>query len=326
MRLAFFCWNMMKRILFKITYFLIYPLKVKIYAFRLVAYIIAIFIAYRYILFFTNSESITHSDYFMVGFIYLMLIPILIVRRYFEKEYEHYEKKIESNPIKIHQTENLQEYENIRTQFTLHNIKNAVINANNYMDILRKGKMDLTIATENIQVCLDRIDEILEVFKDSDYAQKRTEFRLEELFTTFQMLYHSTMIRRDIQFEVIYQNNDVKNQIVNQSFYDMFQIFNNLVINSRKALEQKEIKQITVFADMNEKNDLIFKVCDTGVGISSSNKSKIFDLKFSTTGGDGIGLVYVKEVLKEMGGSIRLIESFQKFSTTFEVRIPIQKM
>jgi len=223
--------------------------------------------------------------------------------------------KIDKNIIK-HQTENLQEYENIRTQFTLHNIKNAVINANNYMDILRKGKMDLTIATENIQVCLDRIDEILEVFKDSDYAQKRMEFRLEELFTTFQMLYHSTMIRRDIQFEVIYQNDVVKSQIVNQSFYDMFQIFNNLVINSRKAVEQKENKQIIVFADMDEQNDLIFKVCDTGVGISSSNKSKIFDLKFSTTGGDGIGLVYVQEVLKEMGGGIRLIEPFQNFSTT----------
>ena len=237
------------------------------------------------------------------------------------KKYETYNKNLST-----HETENLQEYENIRTQFTLHNIKNAVINANNYMDILRKGKTDLTIATENIQGCLDRIDEILEVFKDSDYAQKRTEFRLEELFTTFQMLYHSTMIRRDIQFEVIYQDDEVKSQIIHQSFYDMFQIFNNLVINSRKAVEQKEVKQITVFADMGTQNNLIFKVCDTGTGISSSDKSKIFDLKFSTTGGDGIGLVYVKEVLKEMGGSIGLIEPFQNFSTTFEVRIPIQKM
>jgi signal transduction histidine kinase len=317
----------MKRILFKITYFLMYPLKVKIYAFRLVAYIIAIIFILRYIYFIIiNNGIITNIDYFIIGFLYFMLIPIIEVRKYFSQEYENYEKKTGVNPIKIHQTENLKEYENIRTQFTLHNIKNAVINANNYMDILRKGKMDLNIATENIQVCLDRIDEILEVFKDSDYAQKRTEFRLEELFTTFQMLYHSTMIRRDIQFEVIYQNDAVKSQIVNQSFYDMFQIFNNLVINSRKALEQGEIKQITVFADVDKQNDLIFKVCDTGVGISSSNKSKIFDLKFSTTGGDGIGLVYVKEVLKEMGGDIRLIEHFQNFSTTFEVRIPIQKM
>jgi hypothetical protein len=81
------------------------------------------------------------------------------------------EDKAFDETITTHQTENLQEYENIRTQFTLHNIKNAVINANNYMDILRKGKMDLSIATENIQSCLDRIDEILEVFKDSDYAQ-----------------------------------------------------------------------------------------------------------------------------------------------------------
>jgi signal transduction histidine kinase len=254
------------------------------------------------------------------------LMTLLLIPLSFRKEWFEYWKHNNNNPLKTHQTENLQEYENIRTQFTLHNIKNAVINANNYMDILRKGKMDLNIATENIQVCLDRIDEILEVFKDSDYAQKRTEFRLEELFTTFQMLYHSTMIRRDIQFEVIYQNDDIKSQIVHQPFYDMFQIFNNLVINSRKALEQMDIKQITVFADMDEQNDLIFKVCDTGVGISSSHKSKIFDLKFSTTGGDGIGLVYVKEVLKEMGGGIQLIEPFQNFSTTFEVRIPIQKM
>jgi signal transduction histidine kinase len=262
----------------------------------------------------------------IIFFIFGLFIGLLngIILNIIEENVKKYENYNEN--LSTHQTENLQEYENIRTQFTLHNIKNAVINANNYMDILRKGKMDLSLATENIQVCLDRIDEILEVFKDSDYAQKRTEFRLEELFTTFQMLYHSTMIRRDIQFEVIYQNDAVKSQIVNQSFYDMFQIFNNLVINSRKALEQKEIKKITVFADIDEKNDLIFKVCDTGSGISSSNKSKIFNLKFSTTGGDGIGLVYVKEVLREMGGNIRLIEPFQNFSTTFEVRIPIQKM
>ena len=77
---------------------------------------------------------------------------------------------------------------------------------------------------------------------------------------------------------------------------------------------------------MGTQNDLIFKVCDTGTGISSSNKSKIFDLKFSTTGGDGIGLVYVKEVLKEMGDSIGLLEPFQNFSTTIEVRIQIQKI
>ena len=49
----------------------------------------------------------------------------------------------------------------------------------------------------------------------------------------------------------------VKSQNVNQSFYDMFQIFNNLVINSRKAIEQKEIKQITIFADIDEQNNLI---------------------------------------------------------------------
>jgi hypothetical protein len=139
-----------------------------------------------------------------IGILLFQIVGGFMLEIYKDKIRDELLEQGENELIVTHQTENLQEYENIRTQFTLHNIKNAVINANNYMDILRKGKMDLSIATENIQVCLDRIDEILEVFKDSDYAQKRTEFRLEELFTTFQMLYHSTMIRRDIQFEVIY--------------------------------------------------------------------------------------------------------------------------
>ncbi len=317
----------MREKLFKYAFYFLQKRTVTIIPYLIVLYISVFFLIICLILlrYESYSKFTLYVNLLPIMFMFLIIPPAIVIV-FFRKGYGEYLDKSKIDPLTTHQTENLQEYENIRTHFTLHNIKNAVINANNYMDILRKGKMDLNIATENIQVCLDRIDEILEVFKDSDYAQKRTEFRLEELFTTFQMLYHSTMIRRDIQFEVIYQNDAVKSQIVNQSFYDMFQIFNNLVINSRKALEQMDIKQIAVFADMDEQNNLIFKVCDTGVGISSNNKSKIFDLKFSTTGGDGIGLVYVKEVLKEMGGGIQLIEPFQNFSTTFEVRIPIQKM
>lgn len=71
-------------------------------------------------------------------------------------------------------------------------------------------------------------------------------------------------------------------------------------------------------------NSLLVLVIDNGEGVSSSNRSQIFDSFFTTrrdSGGTGMGLAIVRAMLDAHGGAIRLLESEQ--GTVFELTIPV---
>jgi two-component system sensor histidine kinase/response regulator len=76
------------------------------------------------------------------------------------------------------------------------------------------------------------------------------------------------------------------------------------------------------------KTEVIYKVIDTGVGISRANIEKLFDLNnhFTSEGtnkekGIGLGLVLCKEFVDRMGGMIR-VESVPGSGSTFSFQIP----
>ena len=71
-------------------------------------------------------------------------------------------------------------------------------------------------------------------------------------------------------------------------------------------------------------NQLIVKVIDNGEGVSSNNRTQIFDSFFTTrrdSGGTGMGLAIVRAMLDAHGGAIRLLDSEQ--GTAFELTIPL---
>jgi signal transduction histidine kinase len=120
-------------------------------------------------------------------------------------------------------------------------------------------------------------------------------------------------------------NSEIEEIRINESFYDIFHVFNNLIINAEKALESTNKKEIYLIAEKIENKNMYFHVCDTGIGILDENKEKIFKVGYSTTNGTGLGLPYIREVLNKIGGKIRFIGASNDFSTTFEVIIPAKK-
>lgn len=69
---------------------------------------------------------------------------------------------------------------------------------------------------------------------------------------------------------------------------------------------------------------LAVTVNDNGEGVSSNNRTRIFDSFFTTRreqGGTGMGLAIVRAMLEAHGGTIRLIES--EAGATFELLIPV---
>lgn len=106
-------------------------------------------------------------------------------------------------------------------------------------------------------------------------------------------------------------------------------IFDNLISNTIKAFAtSKNERKIKIRAE-DSKKELKIYYSNSGPKISDDDKSRIFDVFFTTTasqGGAGLGLYIVKTRLEAVQGSIELIESeFSPDGVTFLLTIPYQR-
>ena len=112
------------------------------------------------------------------------------------------------------------------------------------------------------------------------------------------------------------------------------QVFINLIINAKHALEEsaKENKTIKLLADkldakksVLDKESIFIEVKDNGNGIDDSIGEKIFQSFFTTKKagkGTGLGLSVASKIIEEHKGKIEL-ESVVGEGTTFRVLLPI---
>lgn len=73
---------------------------------------------------------------------------------------------------------------------------------------------------------------------------------------------------------------------------DVIIVLDNLINNSIKA----QSNNIKIILTQDLDNEMTFSIVDDGIGISMSDKDRIFDFGYSTTGGSGIGLHHVKKI------------------------------
>ncbi len=108
----------------------------------------------------------------------------------------------------------------------------------------------------------------------------------------------------------------------------MEQIFGNLIDNALKYLEPGRPGELAVTADQSP--DLVtFHVQDNGRGIAAKDIDKVFQL-FRRVGrqdvaGEGMGLAYVKTLVRRLGGAI-WCESIEGVGTTFNFTLPLQPL
>ncbi len=108
--------------------------------------------------------------------------------------------------------------------------------------------------------------------------------------------------------------------------YHLENAINSLLENAKKY--SKEHSQIEFLA-VKENKKLTIRVKDNGIGISTANKKKIFDKFFRVSSGDvhnvkgyGLGLNYVKRIVKLHKGKITVLSSLGKGSE-FIISLPL---
>jgi len=118
----------------------------------------------------------------------------------------------------------------------------------------------------------------------------------------------------------------------------LMQVLLNLGLNGRDALGDGE-QEIALFLSLSdtipptadlevgnipEKPYALFKVSDTGTGITPEVRARLWDLHFTTKGdmGTGLGLSVVAEIVREAGGAIAL-DTSPGVGSTFYIAWPL---
>lgn len=134
---------------------------------------------------------------------------------------------------------------------------------------------------------------------------------------------YALSLGKDIQFEYSLDGNNDSHYHV----YTVLSLFNNLVTNAVEAIKEKGIVRLSLCEICD---NVEFKVADTGPGIPQKYQTVIFKPGFTSkydhlgTPSTGIGLSYVKEVVKELGGDILFENSFN--GAVFSIKLPIHKL
>ncbi|MFQ6073062.1 MAG: ATP-binding protein, partial [Methanosarcinales archaeon] len=103
----------------------------------------------------------------------------------------------------------------------------------------------------------------------------------------------------------------------------LMQVFINLFTNAKDAMPNGG--SLFINAKKINKDYVLIKVQDTGIGIKKEIKDRIFEPFFSTKGtaeGAGIGLSISQKIILEHDGSIT-VESEVGKGATFTIKLPI---
>lgn len=133
---------------------------------------------------------------------------------------------------------------------------------------------------------------------DTDIISFTSEY-LENVYDTKKIL------KKD--FKIISKTNNLSFKLKIKPI-QMIIIINNLISNSEKAGANMIIFEWKYLSD----DEMLLSVIDNGNGINDEIINNIFDFRFTTTNGSGLGLYHVREILKSLKSEITVNNKYRK--------------
>lgn len=201
-----------------------------------------------------------------------------------------------------------------------------------HLDDHKRVEDCLTKITFSSHHLLSIINDVLDMSKieEGKLAVNLEPFQLQELLESLVAAVYAQTVEQGLQFECNVKGITAKTYI--GDYMRVNQILLNLLSNAIKFTPQGGVIQLDVIPMpiQNGKTDLVFKVSDTGIGMTDEFLKRIF-LPFeqadnSTSrkyGGTGLGMAITHNLVELLKGSI-LVESVLGEGTTFTVKLPFQ--
>lgn len=248
----------------------------------------------------------------------------------------HYYKIIPSGSFIIVILEDktlLKKSERIRTDFIAnisHELKNPLTAILGFLEILNNEEINeserkkyLQIVYRNVKRLIDLVENLLFLssIEGGNYISK-TSISIKDLINETVELYKNKITEKNIDLIV-----DISNDLpfIQANEFQLKQVFINLLDNAIKYSSNNDKIIIKVY---NERDYVRIDFCDTGVGIPSNEKDRVFERFYKVdksreknSNGAGLGLSIVNNILESMNGKIEVQSELGKGST-FSVFIP----
>lgn len=233
-----------------------------------------------------------------------------------------------SNSIRILGNQ-LQHYEDTRNEFlasVAHELRTPLTYINGYSDILTKDLIKdkdeqrkyLTIINDETKRVTRLVNDLLELSKASVGKLTLNKDIVDINLILEKVINNLSPLAK--QKGLTFNYNSKKNAFLNIDPFRMEQVFFNLIENSIKYTDHGNVS-VKIF----EENELIkIIISDTGIGISEVDLPKIWDRFYRVdksrarqTGGTGLGLNLVKEIIKLHEGEIDIKSTKGKGTTVY---------
>jgi photoactive yellow protein len=214
-------------------------------------------------------------------------------------------------------------------------------NFNNLLTVIRGNAELLLMHLMNDAFARKRVEQILKASDDGEQMigriQESTRHHAEAPAAMMLAVQINELVKDSIAFTEDYAkaSQDERNArvkfktelgeelpAVRASASELREVFVNLLRNAVDAIEGEG--QITISTHLEDGQDVVVEVRDTGTGMSDEVKEKLFRPLFTTKGerGTGLGLATCYAILRRHGGDIE-VKSAPNEGTTFIVRLPV---
>lgn len=182
----------------------------------------------------------------------------------------------------------------------------------------------LKIGLESDNKAVDMVQEVLKAssLRTGEMKYNFEEVNMGDFVKEITDGFRETALAKGLQYEVILPKEEVKAKV---DKLQMTQVFRNLIDNSVRYTLKGEIKISLKLRNTN----LFFSIQDTGVGLSESDKAKLFkeggrgdeSVKVNVNS-TGYGLFIVKKIVEGHGGKIWAESAGRGHGSHFHVELP----
>ena len=203
-----------------------------------------------------------------------------------------------------------------------HEIRNPLAAMRGSIQMLRAEMRGDSSETELMEIILRESDRLNRIISDFlTYARPRSIVQSkvdvgELLQQTFTLLRNSSEIHKS---HVIEAKTPEDPALTNADSEQLRQVFWNLARNALNAMPQGGTLNAVVAVNSNKRLRIIFD--DTGRGMSPEQVEHLFEPFSSTTGGVGLGLSIVYQIIRDHGGTIN-VRSREGKGTTISIELP----
>lgn len=237
------------------------------------------------------------------------------------KKIEDYKKSLQQIEQTITLiTESNEKHYQLLGNFARHDIKNIIINLNSIIELFKNDIPEEVI--HSIQLNVESLSTTTTNFSKLIPHSDSISFKFNELLLAVRLLTKPITDAANVECTIDYDNNQERE--ITLPFQALLQMINNLTVNAIKAVENNEgTKRIHIRAEVKN-HQLLLSIEDNGCKIPSENIDKLFDFRFTTTNGSGIGLNHAKYLCEKFNGKISLdLKREDEMQKSFEITIPI---